>query len=466
MGQADIGLIGLAVMGQNLVLNMAEKGFTVAVHNRTPSKIDDFIAGPAKAQGLDSRIVPGKTIPDFIAALKSPRKVMMMVQAGAAVDEMIAGCLPYLEKGDVLIDGGNSLYTDTERRCRELAVQGILFIGAGVSGGEEGARHGPSIMPGGHFDGWEEIKPIFQKIAAKADDGSPCCEWVGSGGSGHYVKMVHNGIEYGDMQLICESYHLLRGSMDELAAIFEGWNEGDLNSYLIEITAKVLRQKQDGQPLLPKILDVTEQKGTGKWTCINALDLGIPATLISEAVFARALSALKDERVAASKLYSPNAFSVGHPCNQVGQALYSAKIISYAQGFMLMAAASGQMNWNLNLANVALMWRGGCIIRSRFLGEIHAAFTANPTLKNLLLAPFFEDKMKASLPALRATLIAGISSGTPLPAFSSALSFFDGYCCENLPANLLSALRDFFGAHTYQRIDAPRSKRFHTHWAT
>ncbi len=466
---ADIGLIGLAVMGQNLVLNMADHHFTVAVFNRTVEKVDEFLKGPAKGKS----ILGAHDLKGFVKQLKRPRRIMLMVKAGAPVDEFIQHLVPLLEKGDIIIDGGNSFYPDTQCRYEALKAKGIQFIGAGVSGGEEGARHGPSIMPGGSPEAWPHIKPIFQAIAARSEDGLPCCDWVGEGGAGHYVKMVHNGIEYGDMQLICEAYDLLHNgvgfSEEELAKIFDDWNRGALNSYLIEITAQILRKKDtDGSVLLDHILDVAGQKGTGKWTGINALELGLPVTLIGEAVFARCLSALKDERVAASRLYpmkrSPFKGDKTQFSAQVSNALYAAKIISYAQGFMLMRQASLENKWNLNFGSIALMWRGGCIIRSRFLGKIKEAFDKNQSLANLLVDAYFIGEITHALPAWRAVTAEGALMGLPLPCISSALAFFDGYRAAKLPANLLQAQRDFFGAHTYERIDQPRGKFFHTNW--
>lgn len=468
MSQADIGLIGLAVMGQNLVLNMNDHGFKVAVYNRTVSKVDDFLAGPAKG----TQIVGAHTLEEFISKLKRPRRVMLMVKAGEPVDEFIELCLPHLEAGDIIIDGGNSLFTDTNRRCKELKAKGILFVGAGISGGEEGARHGPSIMPGGDPEAWPHVKDIFQSISAKAD-GEPCCEWVGSDGAGHYVKMVHNGIEYGDMQLICEAYHLLKSALGfnavELSDIFKLWNKGDLDSYLIEITSKIFEVKDaDGSLLLDKILDAAGQKGTGKWTVINALDLGMPLTLIAEAVFARCLSAMKEERVAASQLlFEPEAQFEGDRktfSESIRAALYSSKIISYAQGFMLMEQASREYKWKLNYGAVALMWRGGCIIRSQFLKNIKEAFTHNPSLKSLLLDPYFIEELKKRQKGWREVVAKSAELGIPCPCFSTALTFFDGYRTANLPANLLQAQRDFFGAHTYERIDKPRGQFFHSNW--
>ena len=468
MPQADIGLIGLAVMGQNLALNMNDHGFTVAVFNRTVSKVDEFLEGPAKG----TNIIGTHSLEDFFKALKKPRRVMLMVKAGDPVDEFIELCLPFLEKGDIIIDGGNSLFTDTNRRVRSLKEKGIIFIGTGISGGEEGARHGPSIMPGGNPDGWPLVKPIFQGIAAKVD-GEPCCDWVGDEGAGHYVKMVHNGIEYGDMQLICEAYNLLKNGLNldakRLHEVFVNWNKQELNSYLIEITGQIFDFKDtDGAPLVDKILDVAGQKGTGKWTVINALDLGMPLTLIGEAVFARYLSALKDERTEASKLFKgPQTKFQGDSeefIEQMRHALYASKIVSYAQGFMLMHQAAQEYHWKLNYGGIALMWRGGCIIRSNFLGKIKEAFEKNPAIKNLLLDPFFTGELQKAQAGWRKVVATAAELGLWAPCFSTALSFYDGYRTERLPANLLQAQRDFFGAHTYERIDKPRGQFFHTNW--
>lgn len=467
--EADIGLIGLAVMGQNLVLNMNDHGFTVAVFNRTTSKVDEFLQGPAKG----TKIIGAHSLEEFIKALKKPRRVMLMVKAGEPVDEFITHLLPLLEPGDIIIDGGNSLFTDTNRRTRDLKEKGIIFIGAGISGGEEGARHGPSIMPGGNPEGWPHVKKIFQAIAAKVDNGEPCCDWVGDEGAGHYVKMVHNGIEYGDIQLICEAYQLLKDGLgftaDELSALFAKWNQGDLDSYLIEITSKVFAYKdKDNIPLVDKILDVAGQKGTGKWTVVNALDVGVPLTLISEAVFARFLSTMKEERTIASKnLPGPQKKYQGDRqefVEAIRQALYASKIISYAQGFMMFRQAAQDYHWKLNFGAIALMWRGGCIIRSRFLGKIKEAFDQDPQLKNLLLTPFFKEQMARSQTGWRKVVSAAAELGIPTPCFSTALTFYDGYRSERLPANLLQALRDYFGAHTYERLDSPRGKFFHTNW--
>ncbi|MBS4168851.1 decarboxylating NADP(+)-dependent phosphogluconate dehydrogenase [Parachlamydia sp. AcF125] len=470
MSEADIGLIGLAVMGQNLALNMNDHNFKVAVFNRTVSKVDEFLQGPAKG----TQIYGAHSLEDFFSHLKRPRKVMLMVKAGEAVDHFIDLCLPYLDKGDMIIDGGNSLFTDTNRRTKMLKEKGLIFVGTGISGGEEGARHGPSIMPGGNPEGWPYLKNIFQAISAKVDNNEPCCDWVGEDGAGHYVKMVHNGIEYGDMQLICEAYALLKNVLglnaDQLHAIFKEWNTQELNSYLIEITSQIFtHQDEDGAPLIEKILDVAGQKGTGKWTVINALDLGMPLTLISEAVFARCLSALKAERIEASKvLKGPTASYRGDPAEfiqNIRHALYASKIISYAQGFMLMHQAAQEYNWHLNYGGIALMWRGGCIIRSLFLGKIKEAYTKNPHLKNLLLDPFFSTAIEQAQAGWRKAVSTAAELGTPVPCFSTALAFYDGYRTERLPANLLQAQRDFFGAHTYERIDQPRGQFFHTDWA-
>ena len=467
MSEADIGLIGLAVMGQNLVLNMNDHGFTVAAFNRTVSKVDDFLKGPAKG----TKVLGAHSLEEFFSFLKKPRRIMLMVKAGAPVDEFIDLCLPHMEAGDILIDGGNSLFTDTNRRTQALKEKGILFIGTGISGGE-GARHGPSIMPGGNPQAWPYVKDIFQSIAAKVD-GEPCCDWVGEDGAGHYVKMVHNGIEYGDMQLICEAYQLLKDGLGlsptELQEVFANWNKRELDSYLIEITSHIFSVKdEDGSFLVDKILDVAGQKGTGKWTVINALDLGMPLTLISEAVFARCLSSIKDERVEASRLLQgPKSKYTGNKealIKSIEQALYASKIISYAQGFMLMRQAAEEYHWKLNDGSIALMWRGGCIIRSLFLGKIKDAFDANPKLKNLLLAPFFQEEINKAQAGWRRAVTAAIDMGIPVPCFSTALTFYDGYRSANLPANLLQAQRDYFGAHTYERSDKPRGQYFHTNW--
>lgn len=468
MSKADIGLIGLAVMGQNLVMNMNDNGYTVAVFNRTTSKVDDFMEGAAKG----SNVIGTHSIEEFVSNLKTPRRVMLMVKAGEVVDKFIDMVSPHLEKDDIIIDGGNSLYTDSERRVKDLATKGLHYIGSGVSGGEEGARFGPSIMPGGSPAAWEHVKPIFQAISAKVEDGSPCCEWVGNGGAGHYVKMIHNGIEYGDMQLICEAYQLLKSadfSNDEIHQILKKWNTGVLDSYLIEISTDILGYKEDdGTHLIDKILDTAGQKGTGKWTGINALDLGMPLTLIGEAVFARCLSAQKEQRVAASKvLQGPGTTFSGDKqelVDSIEQALYASKIVSYAQGYMLLREASKQYGWDLNYGAIALMWRGGCIIRSVFLGNIKEAFDKNAKLENLLLDDFFKDAIDNAQTGWRKTVIKAIELGVPTPCFSTALSFYDGYRTAVLPANLLQAQRDYFGAHTYERLDKPRGEFFHTNW--
>jgi 6-phosphogluconate dehydrogenase len=469
-GTCDIGLIGLAVMGQNLVLNMNDHGFKVAVFNRTTSKVDEFINHEAKG----TQVVGAHSAEELCKLLKRPRRVMLMVKAGDVVDQTIDHVLPYLEKGDIIIDGGNSLFTDSNRRRKSLAEKGILFVGTGVSGGEEGARFGPSIMPGGDPAAWPHVKDIFQAIAAKVEDGTPCCDWVGPDGAGHYVKMVHNGIEYGDIQLICEAYQLLQDALgstpDELSEIFAEWNKGELDSYLIEITTKIFAKKDDdGKPMIDKILDTAGQKGTGKWTAISALDLGQPVTLIGESVFARCLSALKDERVSASKILQgpKKVLTISEKkafIEEVRRALYCSKMVSYAQGYMLLRAIEQEQKWELNMGGIALMWRGGCIIRSAFLGDIKAAFDKNPKLQNLLLDEFFSSALNKYGSSWRKAIIHAIEIGVPTPAFSTALAFYDGYRTERLPANLLQAQRDFFGAHTYERVDKPRGEYFHTNW--
>lgn len=468
----DIGLIGLAVMGQNLVLNMNDHGFNVCVFNRTTSKVDEFLTDEAK----DTQIEGAHSIEEMCSKLQSPRSVMIMVKAGDVVDKTIETIVPFLEKGDVIIDGGNSLFTDSNRRTRELAEKGLLYIGTGVSGGEEGARFGPSIMPGGNPAVWPHVKDIFQSIAAKVDDGTPCCDWVGEGGAGHCVKMVHNGIEYGDMQLIGEAYQLLKTGLGlstyDFAEIFTEWNKGELDSFLIEISATIFAKKDDdGSAIVDKILDTAGQKGIGKWTAIDALDNGMPVTLIGESVFARCLSALKDERVAASKVLSgpenTPKISPDHRTEfieEVRRALYCSKMISYAQGYMLLRSAEKVQGWHLNMGGVALMWRGGCIIRSAFLGDIKKAFDKTPDLTNLLMDDFFSTALNKYQASWRKALIHAIELGVPTPAFSTALAFYDGYRTERLPANLLQAQRDFFGAHTYERIDKPRGEFFHTNW--
>ncbi len=469
MSKADIGLIGLAVMGENLVMNMESKGFTVAVYNRTTERVDAFTQGRASGKN----IIGAHSLPELIANLKKPRKIMMMVKAGKPVDDLIEQLIPLLEPGDIMIDGGNSHFPDTIRRTGYVESKGFLYIGTGVSGGEEGALRGPSIMPGGSNAAWPEVKPILQAIAAKVEDGSPCCDWVGEGGAGHFVKMVHNGIEYGDMQLICEAYQLMRDLLGmtalEMHQVFSGWNQGVLDSYLIEITRDILAvQDEDGQPLVDKILDTAGQKGTGKWTGIAALEEGVPLTLIGESVFARCLSAIKEERVAASKiLIGPKPEFQGDReafIEDIRQALFASKIVSYAQGYTLMRAAAENYGWKLNYGGIALMWRGGCIIRSVFLGKIKEAFDKNLNLTNLLLDPYFKENITAAEGGWRRVCAAALTNGIPVPAFASALCYFDGYRCEKLPANLLQAQRDYFGAHTYERIDQPRGKFFHTNW--
>jgi len=469
MSKADIGLIGLGVMGENLILNMESKGFTVACFNRTVSKVDNFINGRAK----DKNIIGCKSIEELVENLKKPHKIMLMVKAGEAVDAFIDKLLPHLEDGDIIIDGGNSHFPDTIRRTKYAESKGKLYIGTGVSGGEEGALHGPSMMPGGSPAAWERVKPIFQAICAKTPDGEPCCDWVGENGAGHFVKMTHNGIEYGDMQMICETYQMMKQGLgmtnQQMHEAFSEWNKGELNSYLIEITRDILAYKdQDGNEVIDLILDTAGQKGTGKWTGIEALNLGQPLTLIGEAVFARCLSALKEERVAASKvLTGPKLKFKGDKkafIDDLRQALYASKIVSYAQGYQLMRAAAKEHNWNLNYGGIALMWRGGCIIRSIFLGKIKEAFDRNPNLDNLLLDPFFKDAVEKAQPAWRRVVTTAIELGIPIPAMSSALAFYDGYRNERLPANLLQAQRDYFGAHTYERVDKPRGQFFHTNW--
>jgi 6-phosphogluconate dehydrogenase len=467
--KADIALIGLAVMGQNLILNMNDHGFTVVAFNRTVSKVDDFLANAAKG----TNVLGAHSIEEMISLLKKPRRVMLMVKAGHAVDEFIERLLPHLEPGDIIIDGGNSLFEDTARRVAYAESKGLLYVGTGVSGGEEGARHGPSIMPGGSAAAWPHVKAILQGIAARVEDGTPCCDWVGEGGAGHYVKMVHNGIEYGDMQLICEAYNLMKTGLgltpDQMRDVFAEWNKGELDSYLVEITRDILGFKDaDGQPLVDKILDTAGQKGTGKWTVISSQDLGIPITLIAEAVYARCVSAMKDERVAAArKLKGPKpAIKGDHKkfIEAIRQALYASKIISYTQGYMLMRAAAKEHRWNLNYGGIALMWRGGCIIRSAFLGKIKEAFDKNAKLSNLLLDPFFKKVVRQCQRSWRNVVAVAAKKGIPVPAFSTALAFYDAYRSECLPANLLQAQRDYFGAHTYERVDKPRGEFFHTNW--
>ena len=469
MKKANIGLIGLAVMGENLVMNMESKGFTVAVFNRTTSKVDAFVNGRAAGKN----IIGTHSLAELAASLERPRKVMMMVKAGSPVDDMIEQLLPHLEPGDIIIDGGNSHFPDTIRRTTYVESKGLLYVGTGVSGGEEGALKGPSMMPGGSPAAWPFVKPIFQAICAHVEDGSACCDWVGENGAGHFVKMVHNGIEYGDMQLICEAYQLMRDLLgmtpDEMHDVFAEWNNGELNSYLIEITRDILAYKdEDGQPIVDKILDTAGQKGTGKWTGIAALDEGVPLTLIAESVFARCLSAMKEERVQAAKTFARKqpVFTGDRKAflEDIRKALYASKIISYAQGYTLMRAAAKTYGWNLNYGGIALMWRGGCIIRSVFLGKIKEAFDQNPALTNLLLDPYFKDTIETLTDSWRSVVAEAVKNGVPTPAFAAALSYFDGYTCERLPANLLQAQRDYFGAHTYERLDHPRGEFFHTNW--
>jgi len=466
--KGDIALIGLAVMGQNLILNMNDHGFTVVAYNRTVSKVDQFILGEAAG----TNIIGAHSIKEMVANLKRPRRVMLLIKAGQPVDDFIDKLILNLSPGDIIIDGGNSLFEDTIRRTEYVEAHGLLYIGTGVSGGEEGARRGPSIMPGGSANAWPHVAPILQAVAAKVEDGSPCCDWVGDNGAGHYVKMVHNGIEYGDMQLICEAYSLMKNglSMDheQMHKVFAEWNEGDLDSYLIEITRDILAKREDGEPLVEKILDTAGQKGTGKWTVMSSLELGIPMTLISSAVYARCISALKKERVKASnKLRGPKPLITRKQdkfIEDIRCALYASKIASYAQGFMLLRAAAKEYGWRLNYGNIALMWRGGCIIRSRFLDKIKDAFEKHPRLPNLMLDIFFKGQIRRSQKGWRNVVAVAAKRGIPVPAFSSALAFYDSYRAEQLPANLLQAQRDYFGAHTYERIDKPRGEFFHTDW--
>lgn len=469
MAHADIGLIGLAVMGENLVLNMESKGFTVAVYNRTVSKVDAFVKG----RGKGKKFIGCHDIAALTASLKRPRKVMLLVKAGQAVDDFIEKLLPHLEPGDIIIDGGNSHFPDTIRRTKLVESKGLLYIGTGVSGGEEGALLGPSMMPGGSPAAWPHVKDIFQAVCAKTDAGEPCCDWVGENGAGHFVKMVHNGIEYGDMQMICETYHLMHAGLgmsnEEMHQVFAEWNKGELDSYLIEITRDILGyHDEEGRNVVDLILDTAGQKGTGKWTVVAALDEGQPLTLIGEAVFARCLSAIKNERVAASRVLrsdvSPFQGDKQAFVDDLRRALYASKIISYAQGYQLMRSAAKTYGWNLNYGGIALMWRGGCIIRSAFLGKIKEAFDRNPNLDNLLLDPFFADAVTKAQASWRNVVTTAVTLGIPVPAISSALAFFDGYRSERLPANLLQAQRDYFGAHTYERVDKPRGEFFHTNW--
>lgn len=467
---SDIGLIGLAVMGENLVLNMESKGFHVSVFNRTVEKVDKFMEG----RGKGKNIYGARSLEDFVSSLKSPRKVFLMVKAGQAVDDFIDKLIPLLDKGDIIIDGGNTHFPDTTRRTAYVESKGLLYVGTGVSGGEEGALNGPSMMPGGSPAAWPYVKPIFQGICAKVADGTPCCDWVGEGGAGHFVKMVHNGIEYGDIQLICECYQIMKDILgmtnEEMHEVFAEWNKGDLDSYLIEITRDILAKKdEDGKYVLDYILDTAGQKGTGKWTAVAALDVGVPLTLIGEAVFARCLSAQKEERVAASKILqgpSPVKFTGDRKAflEDLRKALFAAKVVSYAQGYTLMRAAAKEYGWNLNYGGIALMWRGGCIIRSVFLGKIKEAFDKNPDIANILLDPYFCDKLAEAQQGWRNVLGQAIVNGVPAPTLSAALEYYDGYRCGRLPANLLQAQRDYFGAHTYERTDRPRGEFFHTNW--
>lgn len=466
---SDIGLVGLAVMGENLILNMASKGYTVTAYNRSVEKVDTFLAGRAKGKSIRG----ARSVEELVQSLAKPRKIMLMVKAGKAVDDFIEQLIPHLEPGDIIIDGGNTHFPDTDRRTEYLESKGFYFIGTGVSGGEEGALTGPSIMPGGSPAAWPYVKPIFQDIAAKVDDGSPCCDWVGEKGAGHFVKMVHNGIEYGDMQLICEAYQIMKELLgmnaDQMHQVFAEWNQGVLDSYLIEITRDILAYKDDdGEPLVEKILDTAGQKGTGKWTGIIALDLGVPLTLISEAVFARCLSAQKAERVEAAKIISGPAVSFSGDkqafINDLRDALFASKIISYAQGYLLMREAAKESGWHLNYGGIALMWRGGCIIRSSFLGNIKEAFDKNPNLNNLLLDDYFRKTIENAQAGWRRVAAAAIANGISAPTITSALTYFDGFRTARLPANLLQAQRDYFGAHTYERTDKPRGEFFHTNW--
>ncbi len=472
--KADIGMVGLAVMGENLSLNMESKGFTVAVFNRTiPGVEEGVVERFINGRGKNKNFIGAASLKELVEKVEQPRKIMFMVKAGKAVDELIEQLIPLLDQGDILIDGGNSNYEDTNRRTAYIESKGLFYIGTGVSGGEEGALKGPSIMPGGSKAAWEQVKPIFQAIAAKVNNTTPCCEWVGNNGAGHFVKMIHNGIEYGDMQLICEAYHIMKDLLgmtyDEMQQVFKEWNKGELDSYLIEITGNILAFKdKDGTPLVEKILDTAGQKGTGKWTGIAALEFGIPLTLIGESVFARCLSAIKEKRVEASMLLKgPNKSSkskTSFDINDLKNALFASKVVSYAQGYTLMRTASDEYGWALNYGGIALMWRGGCIIRSAFLGKIKEAFDRDAELTNLLLDPFFTDKIQAAQDGWRKVVAAAITEGIPVPALSAALSYYDGFRSAWLPANLLQAQRDYFGAHTYERTDQPRGKFFHTNW--
>lgn len=466
--RSDIAVVGLAVMGENLILNMASKGFTVTAYNRSTDKVSKFLAGRAQGKSIRGAF----SIEELVASLETPRKIMLMVKAGQPVDDTIEQLIPHLEPGDIIIDGGNTHFPDSNRRTHYLEQKGLLYIGTGVSGGEEGALTGPSIMPGGSPKAWPAVKDIFQAISAKVEDGTPCCDWVGQDGAGHFVKMVHNGIEYGDMQLICEAYQIMKEllgmSADEMHNVFADWNEGELDSYLIEITRDILGYKEDGEPLVEKILDTAGQKGTGKWTAVSALEHGVPLTLIGEAVFARCLSAQKDERVAASSVLSgPQPTFSGDKAafvEDIRKALLASKIVSYAQGYVLMREAAKEFGWDLNYGGIALMWRGGCIIRSTFLQHIKEAFDRNPELSNLMVDEYFVEKLMSAQSGWRNVVATAAQNGIPTPTFSAALSYFDGYRHARLPANLLQAQRDYFGAHTYERLDRPRGEFFHTNW--
>ena len=469
MNKAEIGLIGLAVMGENLVMNMESKGFTIAVYNRSTEKVDNFINGRAKGK----KIIGCRSVEELVQALEKPRKVMMMIRAGQAVDDMISQLLPLLEPGDVIIDGGNSYFKDTIRRTAEVTEKGLLYVGTGVSGGEEGALNGPCLMPGGNKEAGKLLQPIFTAISAKVEGDIPCCEWIGENGAGHFVKMVHNGIEYGDMQLICEAYQMMRDGMGMSSAqmhkVFEAWNHSELDSYLMEITADIMgHQDENGETTVEKILDVAGQKGTGKWTCIAALDEKVPLTLINEAVASRCISDMKEERVQAGKSYERSNKMIADVKEEfiedIRKALYASKIISYAQGYSLMRSAAKEYDWDLKFGNIALIWRGGCIIRSAFLGKIKEAFDRDPNLSNLILDPYFKSVIEDCLPSWRKVVATATEYGIPMPAMNAALSWFDSYTCANLPANLLQAQRDYFGAHMYERIDRPRGEMYHTNW--
>ena len=469
MSKAEIGLIGLAVMGENLVMNMESKGFTIAVYNRSTEKVDNFINGRAKGK----KIIGCRSVEELVQALEKPRKVMMMIRAGQAVDDMISQLLPLLEPGDVIIDGGNSYFKDTIRRTAEVTEKGLLYVGTGVSGGEEGALNGPCLMPGGNKEAWKLLQPIFTAISAKVDGDIPCCEWIGENGAGHFVKMVHNGIEYGDMQLICEAYQMMRDGMGMSSAqmhkVFEAWNHSELDSYLMEITADIMGyQDENGETTVEKILDVAGQKGTGKWTCIAALDEKVPLTLINEAVASRCISDMKEERIQAGKSYERSNKMITDIKEEfiedIRKALYASKIISYAQGYSLMRSAAKEYDWDLKFGDIALIWRGGCIIRSAFLGKIKEAFDRDPNLSNLILDPYFKSAIEDCLPSWRKVVATATEYGIPMPAMNAALSWFDSYTCANLPANLLQAQRDYFGAHMYERIDRPRGEMYHTNW--